>query len=148
MPLMTEYLRFRKKLKKLFRDLEQHRSVYTEVISRAKKSKDWHEAQSLQAEEYVERCILEEEISMTVTNHWKKKAQRRFVPIPSLEDEDMWEKCEKASYEYVLTNRGISVLRSGLRTERKEQVELWLTVMAATTGVLGAITGFAAVVLR
>lgn len=76
------------------------------------------------------------------------KARRRFVPIPSRETDEMWEQCDTISNRYVLTDKGISQLRSSLRKEFKAQVELIVTVLAVLTGIIGAITGLVAVIMK
>ena len=92
--------------------------------------------------------MLDEEISILTTDNLIRKARRRFVPIPPHETEEMWEQCDKISNRYVLTNKGISELRSSLRKERKEQVELIVMILATLTGFVGEITGLVAVTMK
>lgn len=97
---------------------------------------------------YVEDSMIEEEIAILATDYITQMARRRFVPIPSHDQNGMWDQCNKMSNRYILTHRGISQLRSSLRKDRKEQVELVVMILAVLTGIIGAATGLWAVILK
>lgn len=146
---MIEHLRFRRELAKRRRQEEHLRAFCKAEISKARsEGKSRSEIGGLEAQEHAEVTMLEEEIAIVVTEHWLRKAHRRFVPTPELKDGDMWIQCSRTSNEYVLTNRGISQLRTSLRRELKERVEVVVMAAAIVTGLLGALTGLVAVVLR
>lgn len=146
---MIEYMQYRAKLAGLFRRKEAMRNGYTEDIRKAQNEhKPRVDIRSLEDESYFEDSMLDEEIALLTTDYLIRKARRCFVPIPSHESDGMWEQCNKMSNRYVLTDAGISELRSSLRKERKEQVELVVMVIATLTGVIGAVTGLVAVILK
>ena len=146
---MIEYLKYRAKLTKLFRQKEAIRSAYADDIRKARKEgKPSDDIQFLEHSSYFEESMVDEEISILATDNLIRKARRRFVPTPSRDDDGMWEQCDTISNRYVLTSKGISELRSSLRNERKEQVELVVMVLAILTGIIGAATGLVAVIMK
>lgn len=146
---MIETLRYRAKLAKLFRKKEDLRAAFAEDIQKAQnEGKPQEEIQFLKHQSYSEERMFDEEISILATDNLIRKASRRFVPIPSRETEGMWERCDNISNRYVLTSKGISGLRSNLRKEQKEQFELVVMVLAILTGIVGAVTGLVAVMMK
>lgn len=146
---MFEYLKYRAKLAKLFRQKEAKRSAFAADIRKAhKEGEPRKNIQSLEGQSYYEEKMIDEEISILATDQLLHKARRRFVTIPSHSTEGMWEQCEIISTRYVLTNEGISELRSALRKEQKEQVEVVILIFATLTGVIGAVTGLVAVIMK
>lgn len=113
-----------------------------EAISE-KKSRD--DIAAIESFAWFEESMIDEEIAILVTDYLVTEARQNFVPIPSREDKECWEQCQRISERHVLSSTGISKLRSVLRAEAKEKKELFLKVLAAVTGVLGAITGLVAV---
>ncbi len=55
-----------------------------------------------------------------------------------------WEKASTTG-QYHLKAEALSALRSAIRREQKEKHEIWILWLAALTGLVGAITGFVAV---
>lgn len=146
---MTEYYRYRAKLAKLFRQKESLRSAFTSDIRKAQKGcKSRKDIQSLEHQSCFEESIIDEEIAILATDNLIRKAKRRFMPIPSHDTDGMWVQCNTISNRYVLTNQGISQLRSSLHKERKEHAELVVMVLAVLTGIIGAITGLVAVIIK
>ena len=146
---MNEYLKYRSKLAKLFSQKESIRNSYADDIRKAQKEgKPRDDIQSIEATSYFEETMVDEEISALATDYLIGKATRRFVPIPSHETDGMWDKCNAISNRYVLTKLGISELRSSLRKEQKEQVELVVMILAILTGIIGAVTGLMAVIMK
>ena len=146
---MIEYLKYRAKLAKLFRQKEAIRNAYADDIRKAQKEgKSREDIQSIEHSSYFEESMVDEEILILATDHLISKARRRFVPIPPHETEGMWERCDTISNRYVLTSKGISDLRSSLRKEQKEQVELMVLILAILTGIVGAVTGLVAVIMK
>lgn len=146
---MIEYLKYRAKLDKLFRQKEAVRSAFEQDIRKAQMQRQPREdMQSLKYQAYFEEAMLDEEISILATGYLIHKARRRLLPIPPYETEGMWEQCDKISSCSVLTNNGISELRSSLRKDRKERVELVVMILGIFTGVIGAVTGLVAVITK
>ena len=146
---MTEYCKYRAKLAKLFRQKERLRAAFAADIRKAQKdSKSREDIQSLEHQSYFEESMIDEEIAILATDNLIRKARRRFVPIPSHDTDGMWEQCNTISNRYVLTDQGISQLRSSLQKERKEHAEIVVMVLAVLTGIIGAVTGLVAVIMK
>lgn len=146
---MIDHLKYRAKLAKLFRKKEAIRNAFAEDIRKAQKEgRPREEIQSLEHQSYFEESMVDEEISILATDILVRKARRRFIPIPPREADGIWEQCNTSSNRYVLTNRGISELRSSSRKERKEQVEFVVMILAILTGIVGAVTGLVAVTMK
>jgi hypothetical protein len=106
------------------------------------------EIQRLDHDAWFEQRLIDEDISILTTDRLLRRAQRHFVPVPSIKEDSMWTKCEVTENRYILTSSGINKVRSLLRSEQKEGLEFILKILAALTGIVGAITGLVAVLLK
>jgi len=146
---MIEHVRYRAKLVKLFRQKKTVRSAFVEDIRKAQKEGKPRETYSaLEHQSYFEESMIDEEISILATDNSIRMARRPFVPIPSRKTGGIWEQCHTIGNRWVLTSKGISELRSSLRTKRKEQVELVVRLLVPLTGVIGAVTGLVAAIMK
>lgn len=145
---MFEKWKYRAKLAKLFRQKEKLRSAYDEKIRQAEKDgKPSDDIEVLKLDSYHGSIMIDEEIAILATDNLIRKVRRHFVPIPSRKTDGMWEQCI-ASNRYVLTDQGISKLRSALRKELNERYEIILKFSALLIGIIGALTGLVAVILK
>lgn len=144
--IMLEYIKYSRKLRSLTKKLDETNSFYSGKIREAEKKKEGREeVDSLISEAIFEESMLKEEISIHVTNYLAEYATKHFISIPDRDEEGMWQKCRYMSERRVLTNKGISKLRSLIRSENKEKIESLSVILASITGVIGAITGLIAV---
>jgi hypothetical protein len=77
-----------------------------------------------------------------------RKADRLFIPLPPFSDQEYWEEAGSMPNTYFLTRHGMNDLLGKIRAERKSRLEVWVPLVAAITGVLGAVTGLLAVFLN
>lgn len=146
---MTDFIKYRIALWRLLKQKEKIRFAYAKEISTAhKEGKKPDDIRALEASAWFEEQMLNEEISLLVTAHWISKATKHFITIPSRATEGMWEQCDKISERFVLTNAGISALRSALRAEIKERRDLVLPYILALTGIIGTLTGLVAILRK
>lgn len=146
---MLEYCKYQTKLTKLFRGKESLIISYDEKIRLARSDGKLNdEIESLENTLRFEEQMVDEEISVLVTNYLINKAKRKFIPTPSIDSEGMWEQCGIMSSRYILTNNGIATLRTSLRKELKEKIEVFVIVATAFTGIIGATTGLIAVIMK
>jgi len=146
---MIQYYRYRAKLAKLFRQKEALHVSYAEDIRKAhEEGKSGDAIRTIEHGLRFEDNMVDEEIALLVTGRLIKKATRRSIPTPPLDTDGMWEQCSVMSRSYVLTDQGITQLRSSLRKEQKERVELFMMVLAVLTGFIGAVTGLVAVIMK
>jgi len=144
---MIEYIKFKFALRKLFKSKEETRVKYSNFLALARsEKKSIEDIQGLEHEAYFEESMIDEEISLLVTRYLTSKARRQFIPIPPINNEEMWEKCSKISLSYVLTDAGISNVRSLLGKEAKEKRDSIVTFIAAITGLIGTVTGLIAII--
>jgi hypothetical protein len=143
---MIDYIKYQLELAKLFKQKKSIHDTFTkEIHSAQNEGKSRKEIDSIEAEAYFERRWIDENISILVTDYLIRNANRRFVPVPSRDENGMWEECDIVSKRYVLTNAGISKLQTSLRLDNKERNEIALKILAAITGIIGAATGLLAV---
>jgi hypothetical protein len=146
---MIDYMKYKRELAKLFKRKERVRSLYTDKIQKARtEGKSPDDINSLETESLHEDWTIDEEISILVTNYLIKKANRSFIPIPSHDEDGMWKKCNEIHNRYVLTSKGVSMLRTSMRLEMKEQYEMVLSLLTILIGIIGAATGLVAVFLK
>lgn len=146
---MIDFVKYRVALRRLVRQKEKICFAYAKQISEAhKERKKLDDIRALESSAWFEEQMLNEEISILATTYWISKATKHFITIPSRAEEGMWEQCDKISERFVLTSSGISVLRSSLRTERKERRDLILPYILAFTGIIGALTGLIAILRK
>ncbi len=70
-----------------------------------------------------------------------------MLPIPDHGDENLWKRCQYSNRSN-LTEKGIAELRATIRREQKETREIYLPWIAGLIGLVGAITGLLAIILR
>lgn len=146
---MIDYIKYRLRLAKLFKQKERVHALYANKITEAKnESKNQNDIKSLENDSWFEQQMISEEISILVTDYLTKKANRSFIPTPSLEEDGMWEKCNKIHCRYVLSSKGITKLRTSMRIEKKEKYDMLLLLFTTLIGIIGATTGLIAVLLK
>lgn len=146
---MIDYAKYRIALRRLFKQKQKVRAAYAKHVTSARKDdKNAKEISSLEYEAWYEEDMINEDISILVTTYLVSKATKHFISIPPRKDEGMWEQCNKISERFVLTNAGISALRSSIRAEAKERRDLLIPLIAALTGIIGIVTGLIAVIKK
>ncbi|MES2207271.1 MAG: hypothetical protein V4525_10840 [Pseudomonadota bacterium] len=129
--------------------------VYSKEILLAQKSNNWEKVESLRQDQRLEMVLHEEEEDSYLTKKILYKARKLRVPVPHLYNDDTTESKHWYQGQYTggwyLTVHGFCSLREEIRRELKAQHESWAqwTVwLSALTGVIGAITGLAALLLH
>jgi hypothetical protein len=141
---MIEAIKYRWQLRKLNRKYDELSRFYAEKEAEAK-SKD--DREMLRAEEGSEIVPIIEEMDSLQTKRFCQLANRLLVPIPERGNEEMW--CERYyGYGQTLTDKGIWEIKKLIRQEKRERREGFVVWLAALTGIVGAITGLAAVLTR
>ena len=92
--------------------------------------------------------MLDDEIALTITKFWVSKAEGLFLPIPERDDNALWAETTQIPDRRVLTPKGVTMVRSQVRAERKAQMETWLPLLAAVTGLIGTLIGFVAILKK
>jgi hypothetical protein len=145
---MISTIKYRWSLNSVYKKIAQERKHYDKLIAEAKKrgpKKD--EIPMLEAEFFAVYDEYKEDIGTLVTQRLLRKARKLMLPIPELGDENLWERCQFSNRSN-LTEKGIAELRATIRREQKETREMYLPWVAAFTGLVGAITGLLAIILK
>jgi hypothetical protein len=146
--IMIDYVKYRCKIATLYEQREcLSARCAADIKSAHREGKTRQDIENLRSDYRHEIDELNEDIASLLTAYIISKANRKFVPIPPLQETGMWEQ-STITQRYVLTASGISKVRSSLRADRKEQIELFLPIVAALTGVIGVATAFVALLLK
>jgi hypothetical protein len=138
---MLSEIKFRWRLKRLFAEQDALRALYRAELTKARKERASSEdILSISGEASSEESLLQDNIDSVVTRFWIRRAERLFVPVPEKSDKDMWKESEFGE-GWLLTEKGISAVRSAVREEAKKSMEIWATIGTILIGVIGAATG-------
>jgi len=84
-----------------------------------------------------------------ITRHLAGQANRYFVPWPSIEKgSPYWEESYYSAGSHVLTEEGIKKVRTEIREEKRARRESAVAWIAIITGLIGALTGLMAIILK
>ena len=137
---MFELIKYRWKLRKL----EKESNRIDMNFEKNKKGLSANDLEFLRAEVSSEIWPVFEEINQLKSRRFCQIANRLMVPLPNQKDKELW---EEQSYTRirVLTSKGIWELKKLIRQEKRERREGFVVWLAALVGIIGAITGLAAV---
>ena len=143
---MLDYIQYISELKSLHRIKNKIRKAYDLDLKNAYSKKlPSNKIESIKFSEYHETQMIEEEISLLVTDYWKKISDKHFLPMP--ENKDMWYQCDIMSNRSVLTKKGITQIRSDFEKYKESKRKFPLTFLSALTGLIGALTGLIAIIV-
>ena len=143
---MISEIKYRWRLNRLYAKQNKTVRLYDKCIKKAKaEGEKREEIEILKSEESGIFFEIQDEIQSLITSHLANVAQRHFLPVPDRNDDDMW---NKFGYRKVLTDKGISQIRKTIRREKKERRDTYMPWIAAFTGLIGALTGLLAIILK
>ncbi len=140
---MFEVLKYRRQLRKLENQVARMQNSYIEL----KKKAHGDELAALIAEESSEIVPLFEEIDSIKTRRFRQIANKLMIPLPDYNNKDFWEQ-RYYGYGQNLTTKGFWELKKLLRQEDRERREGYMVWIAALTGIIGAITGLMAIIMK
>jgi hypothetical protein len=140
---MFDGMRYRWQLRRLEGEVDRIRTDY----AKHQKGLSGNELEHLYAEESSMLEPVLAEIDTLKTQRFCRTANRLMVPSPDWQDKELWEELRYGRGK-VLTCKGIWELKKLIRQERRERREAFLVWLAALTGIVGALTGLAAVLIR
>ena len=132
---------------------------FRKEIEEAKKTSDRDEVSNLENSRAFEMGMIDEEEESLYTEQLLKRAARLRVPVPSrpklvsmfeYEESEDWQQYGPQGLP-CLTVKGITKVREEIRKEEKWRREAranWAVLLSALGGVIGSITGLAAVLLK
>ena len=141
---MIDYLKYNHQLNKLLRD----RRAISRRFDPLLKAAHGDDLGDVMDDEHVELVIVDDQIHRLVTNRLWEQAKKAMIPIPKQKDEGMWEETETRPGSYHLSVEGINVLRAALRKENRERWDVAVKLIVLLTGLVGAVTGLLAIILK
>ena len=146
---MLDFIRFKLQLNKLRKKQKKMSRHDEKLIQKEEKGANRErEVGALIAEAMYVRDEIEDEINLLVTSRLCSMASKFMLPIPDRSNEDMWTDTNNYSNQQLLMPKGISELRSMIRKEQRERIGHIVLWLSALTGVIGALTGLFAVLLK
>jgi len=129
--------------------------AYIAEIKALRKSGNRERVESVEGDHRFELQLIEEEQDQLYTRQLLAQARRLRVPTPRLYEEgrkpsSSWEEGHHFG-KWQLTETGTAQLRDEIRKELRWRFERrvhWVAWLSAITGVLGALTGLIAVLLK
>ncbi len=143
---MFEKTKYRWQLLKLEKECSKIQRAY----AKHRKGLSGKKLEELNAEEGSVVWPVLEEIDALKTRRFCQIANRLMVPMPDMKDKELWQE-QSYGRGRVLTSKGIWELKKLIRQEkrgRREWSVVWLAVLTALAGIIGTITGLAAVLSR
>jgi hypothetical protein len=117
----------------------------------AKKSGASHDQlERVYSDERLELELVDDDINLLETRYLREETQRLLLADPQFTIEDKggpW-KQSHISGRYFLNSDGIAQLRASIRKEKRERREAAVFWVAAVTGIIGALTGLASVLMK
>ena len=124
---MIEAIKYRWQLRKPNRKRDELSRFYADKEAESKSSQD---KEIIRADAGDEIVSIIEEIDSLQTKRFCQLANRLLVPIPDRSNKGIWE------------------IKKLIRQEKRERSEGFIVWIPALTGIIGAITGLAAVLTR
>lgn len=140
---MFEAIKYRWELQKL--DKEYNR--IEKNFEKHKKGLSGEQLELLRAEVSSEIWPVFEKIDALKTRRFRQITNRLMVPLPESKDKELWKDLHYVG-ERALTDKGFWELKKLIRQEKRERREGFVVWLAALTGIIGALTGLAAVLMR
>lgn len=143
---MFETIKYRCELRKLEKEYNRiHKS-----FEKNKKGLSGKDVELLRSDVSSEIWPVYEKIEALKTSRFRQIADRLMVPLPESNDKELWTDLQYAEGR-ALTDKGFWELKKLIRQDKRERREglvIWLAILTALTGIIGAITGLAAVLSR
>lgn len=144
---MLENVRFNWRIRKMRKRAQEAEKALRARIDVALAEKNHELERELVGELLLEQEFSDIEIKDMMSRHLRDKAERLLLPWPQRKQDDPdWEE-SRVDGHYRLTTEALAKLRAEIRREHKERTEQVFMWLAMLTGVIGAFTGFIAVLL-
>jgi len=142
------YLSYRIALYKFNKKRRKVSEAIYRFVEEARRAGGETKAQEVSRAESFNLDVIDHEILGLVTRYLINKANKRFLPLPYLsEEERLWEQSNFTG-KYHLTDKGITEIRKMIRKDKKERMEILSYWASLLIGLIGAVTGLVAVIRR
>jgi len=140
---MKEYFIYRYRLNKLLLERKKTKKLYDSYINEATKGSRERDERIAESITFINEIDIK--IRELYTDYLQNIATKLIIPIPSFNDDSIWEK-PMGFLKSILTNNGIHELKKLIRLKKKEKREVtfsWITIL---TGLLGTFIGLISVI--
>lgn len=144
------YISYRVLLFKLYRQRNKVDKYYKKEYQEAKKTGDRDKVQEVGSLTSFELQEVDDEIQYLEQRYIIALARQMLLAVPPVIDEEkggLWEQSNSTG-KWLLTVEGLRQLRATVRAEKKERTDAlsrWVTIIV---GLIGAITGLIAVIMK
>ena len=116
-------------------------------IDDAQRRKDHETAQELMSELFFERDLIDAQIFALQTRRLRTLADKYLIPVPEFDaDSGAWVE-SRVTGRWHLSPETAMKLRKEIDEEQRRIRDRWIAWFTAATGVLGAATGLASVLM-
>jgi hypothetical protein len=130
---------------RLSHELRRTDRFYDRLIQAAERGEKIDERDSLISELMDARGRSQDRLDWLETRYWVRKARHYHVPVPPRESalfDPNWEECRHLGPGYrTLSDAGISIIRKGIREEKRWHREGFIGYTSALIGLLGTLIG-------
>lgn len=145
---MTPPLRFWFKRRKLLRQLDEIALAHEKARSELRTASA-DDLRRLSDDFHFEHSLADDELRRLTTRYVVAEANRLMIPTPEfIADGGDWQESDLTPGHYYLKTPALCALRAAIRAEKKEVRDQWLSWVPAITGLVGALTGLAAILLK
>jgi DNA-binding response OmpR family regulator len=137
---MINDLKLKRDLKRL--DYEEHLALKQYEISPCESN---DAIQGLETQRGRIQIEFEDRKRSLVVGFLLRKAEKKLIPRPEFNEQN-WIKNEDESYH--LSESAINELRSKIRAENHECIEMVIKILAVIIGVIGSLSGLVAVIKK
>jgi hypothetical protein len=123
--------------------LQSTNRLYSRLIAEAEKRHNREEADDLYGEWHAVAEPEQDEVDRLLTAYWLRRAARHHLPRPD-PDPQYWVHDEYRGPRH-LTDAGIDFIDNALHQKRKRRWELWVQLVSLLIGLIGALSGLAAI---
>ncbi|MBI5453613.1 MAG: hypothetical protein HY956_03195 [Deltaproteobacteria bacterium] len=141
-------LSYRISLYKLTRERDKEDKRVSKLVNEAERKGGRAAGEQEWAAERFEFSRIDDEISYLNGRFLINKAERMSIPTPPITDkDDLWESSNYTG-RWFLTTKGIAKVRQLIRQEQKVRLEIASHWAGIIIGIIGAITGLIAVIMK
>lgn len=134
----------------MIRQLDDLQRQYEKERARKKRDGTSQEAlRDLSWEYDQEQRIIEDDLWRETSWYYQTEADRALIPVPEYSTSSgHWAESELYPGRYYLAKSSLVEIRRQINAEKKERKEQWAVLAAMVTGLVGAVSGLAAVLAK
>jgi hypothetical protein len=117
---------------------------FSRLIDEAKKAGNHEVVESLESEWSADLDGDRAEVDRLISRYWQRRGARFRIPLPSYDEGEYWEN-SRYDNRTNLTTKGIDHVEIRIYEKRKKKWEFWFALAPTLIGVIGGLTGLAAV---